>query len=76
VWTALAGAAIVQSDVLHPAFGVAGVVLGPLFALGSLEFVGPFERDGWRPAAALVPVVYVAWSLWLLALGVALIVTA
>jgi hypothetical protein len=75
-WTAFAGVGIVQSDVLHPAFGVVALVIAPLFVLGSLEFVGPFERDGWRPAAALVPVVYVAWSLWLLALGVALIVTA
>lgn len=75
-WTALSGVAIVQSDVLHPAFGVAALVIAPLFVLGSLEFVGPSEPAGWRPASVLVPLVYVAWSLWLLVLGAALLVTA
>jgi hypothetical protein len=51
-------------------------VIAPLFVVGSLEFVGPFERDGWRPAGTIVPLVYVAWSLWLLVLGVSLIVSA
>ena len=35
---------------LHPLFGVVGVVLAPLFVLGSLEFVGPFELGGWKLA--------------------------
>jgi hypothetical protein len=48
----------------------------PLFALGSLEFVGPFEPQGWKPAGTLVPLAYIGWSLWLLALGVGLLVTA
>ena len=43
LWTALAGIALIQSDLLHPLFGVVGLVLAPLFVLGSLEFVGPFE---------------------------------
>jgi hypothetical protein len=43
LWTALAGVALIQSAVLHPLFGVVGLVLAPLFVLGSLEFVGPFE---------------------------------
>jgi hypothetical protein len=42
-WTALAGVALIQSDVLHPLFGVVGLLPAPLFVLGSLEFVGPFE---------------------------------
>jgi hypothetical protein len=29
--------------VLRKLFGVVGLVLAPLFVLGSLEFVGPFE---------------------------------
>jgi hypothetical protein len=28
---------------LHPLLGIAGLLLAPLFVLGSLEFVGPFE---------------------------------
>jgi uncharacterized protein DUF4386 len=75
-WTALVGVALIQSDVLHPLFGVTGLVLSPLFLLGSLEFVGPFEHAGWRLAGVLVPVAYIGWSIWLLAIGVGLLITA
>jgi hypothetical protein len=76
LWTALASVALVQSDLLHPLFGVAGLLLAPLFLLGSLEFVGPFELRGWKLAGTLVPLAYIGWSVWLLALGVGLLVTA
>ena len=66
LWTALAGVALVQSEELHPLFGVVGLVLAPLFVLGSLEFVGPFEVRGWKLAGTLVPLAYVGWSVWLL----------
>ena len=69
-WTGLVGLAIVQSEVLAPAFGVVGFILGPLFVICSLEFVGSFEARGWRMAAALVPIAYIGWSLWLLAVGI------
>jgi hypothetical protein len=75
-WTALVGVALIQSDALHPLFGVIGLLLFPLFLLGSLEFVGSFERAGWRLAGALVPVAYIGWSIWLLAIGVGLLITA
>jgi hypothetical protein len=75
-WTALVSVALIQSEVLHPLFGVMGLVLSPLFLLGSLEFVGAFERAGWRLAGALVPVGYIGWSLWLLAIGIGLLITA
>ena len=39
--------------------------------LCSLEFVG--RRDGWRLAERLTPIAYVAWSLWLMGAGVALL---
>jgi hypothetical protein len=74
-WTALAGVALIQSDVLHPLFGVVGLLLAPLFVLGSLEFVGPFEVRGWRLAGTLVPFAYIGWSVWLLALGIGLLIT-
>jgi Domain of unknown function (DUF4386) len=76
LWTALAGVALIQSEVVHPLFGVVGLVLAPLFVLGSLEFVGPFEPQGWRLAGVLVPVAYIGWSVWLLALGIGLLITA
>jgi hypothetical protein len=43
LWTALAGVALIQSEVLHPLFGVVGLLLAPLFVLRSLEFVGPLR---------------------------------
>ena len=49
---------------------------GRFLTLGSLEFVGPFEPRGWKPAGTLVPLADIGWSLWLLALGVGLLVTA
>jgi hypothetical protein len=74
LWTALVGAAILQSEVLHSAFGVIGLILAPLFLLGSMEFVGGNEKQGWKLAGRLVPIAYIGWSLWLLALGIALLV--
>jgi Domain of unknown function (DUF4386) len=73
-WTGLVGAAILDSDVLHPAFGVIGLVLAPLFMLGSMEFVGVNEKEGWKFAGTLVPIVYIGWSLWMVALGIGLLV--
>ena len=45
----------------------------PCSPLCSLEFVGPAERTGWRLAGAITPIAYVAWSVWLVGVGVALI---
>jgi hypothetical protein len=76
LWTALAGVALIQSDLLHPRLGIIGLLLAPLFVLGSLEFVGPFEVRGWKLAGTLVPLAYIGWSVWLLALGIGLLITA
>jgi hypothetical protein len=76
LWTALAGVAVIQSDLLPPLLGIVGLVLAPLFVLGSLEFVGGFEPSGWKLAGTLVPLAYIGWSLWLLALGIGLLITA
>jgi hypothetical protein len=67
---------LIQSDLPHPLYGVIGLVLAPLFVLGSLEFVGGFEPSGWNLAGTLVPVAYIGWSIWLLAMGIGLLVTA
>ncbi|MEA2613338.1 MAG: hypothetical protein QOI52_1297, partial [Chloroflexota bacterium] len=37
--------------------------------IGTLEFVGPDEKDGWALAGTIVPIAYIAWSVWLIALG-------
>jgi hypothetical protein len=57
-------------------FGIVRLLLTPLFVLGSLEFVGPSEPRGWKLAGALVRVAYIAWSVWLLALAIGLLLTA
>jgi hypothetical protein len=41
--------------------------------LHSSEFVGPNEERGWPLAGTIVPIAYLAWSAWLIALGVFLI---
>jgi hypothetical protein len=75
LWSALAGIALIQSDLLHPLFGIVGLILAPLFLLGSLEFVGGFEARGWKLAGSLVPLAYTGWSIWLLALGIGFLQT-
>jgi hypothetical protein len=67
---------LIQSDLLHPLTGIVGLVLAPLFVLGSMEFVGSFEVRGWKLAGTLVPFAYIGWSVWLLALGIGLLITA
>jgi hypothetical protein len=42
--------------------------------IGTLEFVGPNERDGWHLAGIIVPIAYIAWSVWLIALGLFLVI--
>jgi hypothetical protein len=72
-WSILIGAAMTQSAVLPVWLGIAGIIVGAVLALCSLEFVGSFERKGWKVAAALTPISYIVWSLWLIATGVALL---
>ncbi|SFR91408.1 protein of unknown function [Agromyces sp. CF514] len=72
-WTILVGVAIVQSAAVPWWIGVAGILIGAVLALCSLEFVGGFEEHGWRLAGAVTPFAYIAWSLWLVGTGVALL---
>jgi Domain of unknown function (DUF4386) len=74
LWSILAGVALIDSTVVSGWLGAVGVAIGPLFVLSSLEFVGRFEDSGWKLAGMLTPVTYTAWSLWLLAVGVAFLV--
>jgi hypothetical protein len=73
IWSIFAGVALVQTSVVPDWLGVIGIVSGPLFLLCSLEFVGRDEERGWKLAAVLTPITYVLWSVWLLAVGVALL---
>lgn len=69
-WSILVGVAMLQSPAGHPIIGIAGMVIGAVLLVCSLEFVGPAEPRGWRVAAKVTPLAYVAWSLWLLAAGI------
>ena len=72
-WTVLVGIAFTQTAVAPAWVGFPGIVIGAILVLCSLEFVGPAERDGWKLAATLTPIAYVAWSLWLVGCGFALL---
>jgi hypothetical protein len=74
IWSILAGVALIDSTAAPDWLGVLGVVIGPLFLVCSLEFVGGFEDSGWKLAGAVTPVTYIGWSIWLVAIGIALLV--
>jgi hypothetical protein len=74
VWSLFAGVALIDSSAVPGWLGVIGILLGPLFLLCSLEFVGRADETGWRLAEALTPITYIAWSIWLIAVGIALLV--
>jgi Domain of unknown function (DUF4386) len=74
LWSILVGIAIVLGEVLAAWLGWPGIVIGAGLAVSSAEFLGPNEERGWAMAGAAIPILYIAWSIWLLGLGVALIV--
>jgi hypothetical protein len=73
LWTLLVGASILPTTLLPSWLGMVGLPIGVALLIGTLEFVGPNEKDGWPLAGTIVPVGYIAWSLWLIALGVFLL---
>jgi hypothetical protein len=74
VWTLLVAIAMLQSSSFGDWLAWPGIAVGALLVVGSLEFVGRFEERGWKLAATMVPIAYTAWSLWLLAAGIVLLV--
>jgi hypothetical protein len=72
-WSALIGIALTQTTAVPNWVGVLGIVIGLLLTLCSLEFVGRHEPTGWKLAERLTPITYIAWSLWLIATGIALL---
>jgi hypothetical protein len=73
LWTLLVAASILSTAVLPGWLGIVGLPIGVALLIGTLEFVGPNEEDGWPLAGTIVPIAYIAWSLWLVALGVGLL---
>jgi hypothetical protein len=73
-WTTLAGVALTQTTAAPGWVGVLGIAIGPVLVLCSFEFVGGHEPIGWKLAERLTPITYIAWSLWLLATGITIVV--
>jgi hypothetical protein len=74
LWTLLVAISIMVTTVLPGWLGVIGLPIGVAILIGTMEFVGPNEKDGWPLAGTIVPIAYIAWSLWLIALSVLLLV--
>lgn len=73
LWTLLVGVAMVSGSVFSNWLGWIGIIVGGGLMIGSAEFLGPNEEKGWELAGKAVPVLYILWSLWLVAAGVALL---
>lgn len=74
VWTLLIAWSIVSTSVLPAWLGLVGLPIGLALMIGALEFVGPNEKEGWAFAETIVPIAYIAWSIWLVVLGVGLLI--
>lgn len=66
-WTILLCIAIVATDLVNPLFGWLGIIP----ALGVL--MGVFEETGFKSAGAINAISYILWSVWMIALGIALL---
>lgn len=73
-WTLLVAGSILSGSVLPAWLGLIGIPIGVALLIGTLEFVGPNEEHGWSVAGMIVPIAYIAWSIWLIALGIGLVV--
>ncbi len=73
VWTALTGVAMLAPGGPPLWLGVVALPIGAALVVCSAQYIGPFERDGWRLATRLIPPTFAAWCLWLLAVGVVLL---
>jgi Domain of unknown function (DUF4386) len=74
LWTLLVGASVLSTAVVPGWLGLLGIAVGVAVLVGTLEFVGPNEERGWPLVGNIVPIAYIAWSVWLVALGIALLV--
>jgi hypothetical protein len=74
IWSVLTGVAIVGRALIPAWMGWLGIVVGVGLMIGSAEFLGRDAEHGWVFAGAAIPILYIAWSLWLLAMGIVLII--
>lgn len=73
-WTLLVSASILGGGALPAWLAIAGVLIGLALLVGTLEFVGPNEPEGFALAGTIVPIAYIAWSIWLILIGVFLLI--
>jgi Domain of unknown function (DUF4386) len=74
LWSLLVGIAVIGDGTALPVWlGWPGIVIGAGLVVCSAEFLGPNEERGWGLAGAATPILYILWSVWLLAMGIALI---
>ena len=73
VWTLLVALSILATTVVPGWLGIIGLPIGLALLVGALEFVGRNEESGWPLAGTIVPIAYVAWSIWLVVIGVSLL---
>lgn len=66
-WTILLCIAIIATGLVNPLFGWLGIIP----AIGLL--IGVFEETGFKPAGPINAISYILWSVWLIALGLALL---
>jgi Domain of unknown function (DUF4386) len=74
IWSVLIGLGVLRGSLLADWLGWIGLATGIALVVCSFEFLGANEEGGWAPAGKAVPIVYVVWSLWLVALGISLLV--
>jgi hypothetical protein len=74
LWTLAVAASILATALLPAWLGYLGIPISAAILVGVFEFMGPYERDGWRLAGIVVPIAYIAWSVWLIALGIGLLI--
>jgi hypothetical protein len=72
-WTLLVAIAMLESSAFEAWLAWPGIVIGLFLIVGSLEFVGRYEEEGWKLAGTIVPITYIAWSLWLILTGLVLL---
>jgi hypothetical protein len=73
IWTLLIAGSVMTTAVLPVWLGLTGIPIGIALLIGTLEFVGPHEERGWSAAKMIVPIAYIAWSVWLITLGIGLL---
>jgi hypothetical protein len=74
-WTILTGVLVIGSPAFPAWLGWLAIPIGVSLLIGALEFVGANEPRGWSLAGRVTPIGYIAWSLWLVACGIALFLT-